>query len=109
MIFLYLLLPHYGMEGYFVSFFVSHLINFILSLRRLLKITKQTIPFYIPAFSAAATIFAIWAASALNAVPFRAGAYLLILGSLLFLLRILGREDIAWVRGLIRKKDLTRT
>ena len=41
-IFLYLLLPKYGMQGYFFSFLVTHLLNFLLSLGRLLKITGKT-------------------------------------------------------------------
>ena len=53
-VFLYLLLPRYGMMGYLFSFFVTHLLNFALSLRRLLKITGQRIPFYLPAFTLAA-------------------------------------------------------
>lgn len=106
-LFLYLLLPKYGMEGYFVSFFLTHLLNFGLSLRRLLKITKQSIPFYIPSLSAAAAIFAIWAASHVPSCTMRSICYLLILGSLLFLLKVLNREDIRWVKGLLYKKDLT--
>lgn len=106
-VFLYLLLPRYGMDGYFVSFLVTHLINFSLSLRRLMKITRQSIPFYIPALCAASTIFSIWAASFLPNAPVRGAAYLLLLGSLLFLLKILDRNDIRWLRGLIRRKDLT--
>ena len=50
-IFLYLLLPRYGITGYFVSFLVTHVVNFILSIRRLLRITKITIPFSIPAMT----------------------------------------------------------
>ena len=107
-VFLYLLLPHYGMTGYFLSFFVTHLLNFVLSLRRLLKITHQTIPFYIPASAASATIFAIWAASYPENPALRCAAFLLVLGSLLFLLKILIREDLLWIQGLIRKKDLTK-
>jgi stage V sporulation protein B len=49
--FLYLLLPKYGMMGYFVSFFATHLLNFILSLRRLLKITHTRLPVTVPVFS----------------------------------------------------------
>ena len=37
---LYLLLPRYGMDGYFISFLITHLINFLLSLRRLLLTTR---------------------------------------------------------------------
>ena len=103
-LFLYLLLPHCGMEGYFVSFLVTHLLNFCLSLRRLLRITRESIPFHVPALSISAMMFSVFASSFLSVPAQRACAYLLILGSLLFLLRILTREDIRWLAGLIRKK-----
>lgn len=48
-VFLFLLLPVYGMKGYFVSFLVTHLINFLLSLRRLSIITGFRISFAVPA------------------------------------------------------------
>jgi O-antigen/teichoic acid export membrane protein len=38
-IFLFLLLPRYGMGGYYFSFLITHLLNFLLSLRRLIKIS----------------------------------------------------------------------
>ena len=107
-LFLYLLLPRYGMEGYFVSFLITHLLNFILSLRRLLKITKQHIPFYIPALSTATTVFSISAASFAVSTLGKSISYLLILGCLLFLFKILNRSDIRWIMGLIRKNDLTK-
>ena len=103
-IFLYLLLPRYGMDGYFLSFLVTHLINFLLSLYRLLKITIKRIPLYIPLLSAASTVFGIWAASHVAGSILRGGAYLLILGSLLFLFQILRPEDLRWVKGLAYKK-----
>ncbi len=102
--FLYFLLPRYGMEGYYVSFLATHLLNFILSLRRLLKITAQRLPFHVPALSAAATVFAAWACGHVGQVPLRVVCFLLILGSLLFLLRILNREDLRWLKSLIGKK-----
>ena len=107
-IFLYLLLPGYGMEGYFLSFFVTHLLNFCLSLRRLMKITGQAIPFHIPVFSAASTVFALSMASVIPSPPVRTGAYLLLLGSSLLLTRVLTGRDLHWIRHLIRKKDLTK-
>lgn len=103
-IFLYILLPKYGMDGYFLSFFVTHLINFILSLRRLLKITGETIPFYIPALAAISTIAALWTVSHLSAPGLQAVIYPILLGSLLYLLRIIQQEDITWIKGLLRKK-----
>ena len=106
-VFLYLLLPEFGMEGYFFSFLVTHLLNFLLSLRRLLKITGEAIPFHVPALSAACCIFSIWAASFLSNTAARGGAYLALLGCTMFLSKVLSREDITWVKGLIRRKDLT--
>ena len=41
--FLFVLLPKFGIFGYFISFFVTHAVNFILSLRRLLIISKVRI------------------------------------------------------------------
>jgi len=102
--FLYILLPLYGITGYFISFLVTHVINFILSLRRLLKITRVTIPFHIPALTVAAALAAGWAAGHVSQPWLRSGAYVAILLCLLFLLRVLTRKDIAWIKGLIYKK-----
>ena len=106
-IFLYLLLPVYGMEGYFLSFFVTHALNFLLSIRRLLRITGQRIPLYIPLSAASAMLAALYAGSFVPSAAAKSICYLLILGSLLFLAKILTREDLLWISSLIRKKDPT--
>ena len=106
-VFLYLLLPRYGMEGYYFSFLITHLLNFALSLRRLLKITEEQLPWRIPALSALAGVFSVWACTFVPEAPLQVICFSLILGSLLFLLQIIGREDLRWISGLIRKKDLT--
>lgn len=103
-IFLYFLLPKYGMDGYFVSFLVTHLINFLLSMDRLLKITIKKIPSKIPLLSGASIIFAVWAAANLSNNALRCCAYLLILGALLFLGGIISCEDLRWLKGLVYKK-----
>ena len=105
-VFLYFLLPKYGMQGYFFSFLITHLVNFILSLRRLLIITGETIPFSVPALSCAAALAAGWGASRLASPVLRVGIYPVLLGSLLCLSGILGREDIAWVKGLLRRRAI---
>jgi len=103
-IFLYLLLPKYGMEGYFFSFLITHALNYALSLGRLLKISRERIPFHIPAFALSAAMAAVWAVSHLRPFLFRIPAYLALLISLLYLLRIIGKEDFLWIRGLISTK-----
>ena len=101
-VFLWILLPKYGMTGYFASFTVTHLINFLLSLRLLLKITGERLPFHVPAFSAAAVLAAVSGAGFFTVPAARITAYLLLLGSLLCLFQVTGREDILWIKGLLR-------
>ena len=102
--FLYYLLPEYGMSGYFFSFALTHLVNFMLSLRRLLKITGQRIPFHIPILSLAATLAAIWGAAYFSAPVPRLVGFTALFGSLLCLFRVTGREDLRWLRGLLAQK-----
>ena len=102
-IFLFLLLPKYGMNGYFFSFLVTHLINFLLSIRRLLRTANIEIPFYIPAFSCAAALIAALGASFVQAIPLRILSFLGLNGSLLVLFGIVSRQDLQWVKGLIKK------
>ena len=105
--FLYVLLPKYGMMGYFFSFLVTHLLNFGLSLRRLLKITGKVISFKTPVLVVIATVVSIWIASHVYTPLLRGCGYILVFGSLLVLLRVVGKEDIAWLKGLIAKNNLS--
>ena len=102
--FLYILLPKYGITGYFASFLVTHLVNFALSLRRLLKIAKVSIPFHVPALTLAAAMVSVWVSGFLGNLPMRIGAFLSIFASLLCLLKITGKEDVLWLKGLVYKK-----
>ena len=101
---LYLLLPKYGMTGYFVSFFITHLVNFLLSLLRLLKISKVSIPFYVPVMAVSAAMAAVLGASKITGITGQCLAYCSLLGCLLYLVRIIGQEDARWLRGLLTAK-----
>ena len=100
--FLFLLLPRYGMEGYFFSFLITHLINFILSLRLLIKTAGIRLNYRVSFFTLLCTLLSTFGASLLPSPLLGCCAYLLLLGSLLTLFRILSREDIQWIKGLIR-------
>ena len=101
---LYALLPRWGMEGYFFSFLVTHLLNFILSLRRLLTIARLRLPFSTPVLSAAGALAAAWGASRFSGPLPRAVVYLALLVSLLTLFQVIRREDLRWARGLVSGK-----
>ena len=102
--FLYVLLPNYGIGGYFISFLVTHVINFLLSIQRLLKISCVRISPHIPILTILSALAAVWAAGFVTAPVLRGGAYVAILGCLLVLLRIVSKEDLLWTKGLICKK-----
>ena len=101
---LYGLLPKYGIGGYFFSFLVTHAINFWLSGRRLLQISRVRIEWRMPAAALAVATAAVWAAGLLAAPAMRAGAYCVMLFCGLFLTGAVSREDLLWLKGLICKK-----
>ena len=100
---LYTLLPKYGIRGYFASFLITHLINFILSLRRLLIISGEHIPFSVPVLTLTAALVSVWASGFVSHPLLRPAAYLALLACLLFLTKILSKEDILWIKGLLRR------
>lgn len=102
--FLFLLLPEYGMMGYFFSFFVTHLINFALSLRRLLKIAGNVISRACAVLCCLGTACAVFVASHIRQPDLKCIGFVLILGSLLYLLKVISKEDALWLKGLITKK-----
>lgn len=99
---LYILLPRYGIEGYFFSFAVTHAINFALSLRRLLKISGERIPIRIPMLTIGSAAAGIFVAQLLTDSLQKTGVFLLILFSLLTLLGVFKKEDLRWLKGLLR-------
>ena len=103
-LFLWLLLPRYGMTGYFISFTLTHALNFFLSLRLLLKITGETLPFHLPAFACSAVILSVLGAGTFKTPAASIPAFLLLLGSLWCLFGVTGREDLRWLKGLVQKK-----
>ena len=102
-LFLYLLLPTYGMEGYFFSFLVTHLLNFGLSVRRLIKLTGKMIPISTVILTHIATAGSIIMSGFVRLPILRVGSYILLLGSILYLFQVIGREDLLWIKGLVRR------
>jgi len=102
--FLYVLLPRYSMTGYYISFTVTHALNFLLSLRRLLKITGEKICFHVPVFSLSAAMAAVLGAGFFHTPTATVIAFLLLFSSLLCLFQVTGKDDLLWLKGLICKK-----
>ena len=99
---LFLLLPRYGMQGYFWSFLVTHAVNFGLSLRRLIKTAGITIRPIVPVLTLIATVLAVLLGSKLGV--WSVAGYVACLWAFLTLFRVIGRDDLRWLQGLIYKK-----
>lgn len=100
-VFLWCLLPGLGLDGYYVSFAVTHLVNFALSLRRLMIASGIRISVGKPALAAVCTIAAGSIAALADGILFAGGCYLLLLGGMWYLCRIVGKDDLLWLRKLI--------
>jgi len=103
---LYILLPKYGMTGYFISFFITHVINFALSLQRLIKISGIHLPFNIPVLTCCSAILSVSAAKIVDPISFQIIIFVVVYFCLLVLFQIISKEDVAWVKGLIYKNNL---
>ena len=102
---LFILLPEYGMDGYFFSFLVTHAVNFVLSIRLLLKITEEKMQWIIPTAAILCMGISIDAASMIGGYPGKVLAYAAILSCLLSFCNIVGKEDLLWVQNLFRPKS----
>lgn len=101
-IFLFLLLPKYGMKGYYFSFFVTHLLNFCLSIRLLFRIVGVVIHVKTASLCIFAAVTAVGAAHFVPSDIGACAAFSLIFSLLLLLLGIVRRNDILWLKGLVR-------
>lgn len=104
-ILLYILLPRYGMTGYFLSFLITHLLNFVLSIRRLWKITGKLISLKTPVLVLTAAIVSVFLCETLSNPLWECVFYILLLGSILSLVRVIGRKDIIWIKNLLKVKN----
>lgn len=111
-ILLLLWLPRWGMDGYFWSFTVTHGLNFLLSIRRLLRTTRSGPQ----AGFCARLLLTATVCTALGRILGRgivspaglfciAGGYSVIFFTLCALWGIVGREDIHWFRQLLHGRD----
>ncbi len=105
---LYILLPKYGMWGYFVSFFISHAINAALSLWLLLKTTGLHIPLRVPIVTCLSMSAAIMGGRTVGNPAMKTAVFLLLAYSLLWLLGIIYQEDLVWLRSLLRMQKSSK-
>ena len=100
---LFFLLPHFGMAGYIFSFFITHLINLILSLHRLTKITKVRLTLNMPILCMLACILALMICFFVTGTIAKALCFPAVFCCLLVLMNVVGKRDFVWIKNLIKK------
>lgn len=110
-LFLYLLLPRYGIGGYLWSFTVTHAINFFLSIRRLILVTGHYPTFHATIKGAIVLGLALLLTGGQNrnvlslwGILLPGGLFLSVYVAMIFLTGTLTRQDLRWLWGLIRRK-----
>ena len=109
-VFLYTLLPRYGIRAYVFTFVLTHVINFYLSIRRLLLVTGYTPSVSFTLRSLFCAVTAVLAGGCLSGGPLWlvAGYRLTAFGAVFFLLltltNSLTRDDRVWLRRAIGAK-----
>ena len=98
---LFILLPMYGMWGYFISFFISHAINAGLSLWLLLKTTGLRVSVRIFAQLVGTLVAAIVICSVVQNPWLRTAVYLLVAFGSLWLQGVIYKEDLSWLGSMI--------
>ena len=110
--FLALLLPRYGIGGFLFSFTVTHAVNFYLSIRRLIVVTGYLPRFHSTvkaALSCAAGLLVfrfVELGTGLWGTLLSAGLFTAVYLLLILLTGALSLEDLKWLWGLIRKKNV---
>lgn len=109
---IFVLLPRYGIGGYLLSFTITHLLNFYLSIRRLVKVTDYPLPlgFFCKSFAMAAISVAIvqlvdrGGTPAILPVLLLGCVYLALFTLLLTISGTFTGADLRWVISLLRQK-----
>ena len=101
---LFFFLPVLGIKGYFLSFLITHAINFLLSICLLIRITGYRMHFKKLLLTGLSFIAGITLCSEIPWVWTRCLSFAAVLFALLYLSGILNSGDFVWLKGLIVQK-----
>jgi len=104
---MFFLLPRLGIDGYYISFALTHALNFGLSLRKTLSVSGVTLNRYFSLMIPCCAAFAILGGSCFTGPLRRAGAFLGLFFGLCVYMGLLRKGDIRWLRSLILSSKKT--
>lgn len=98
---MFFLLPKLGIDGYFLSFALTHAVNFCLSLRKVLSIGGVRLSRRFSILIPICAVFSVFGGSCFTGSIRRVAAFLGLFFSLCIYLGILGKEEIQHFKNLI--------
>ena len=104
-ILLFILLPRYGIKGYYFSFLATHFINFLLSIHLLKKLIGRITHFHTVVFTLTAALLGIFIASKYSAT-WQIIGFSSIYSTIILLLNVLKKEDFVWFKSLITNRTM---
>ncbi len=103
-VFLFVLLPKWGLGGYFATFTITHAINFYLSISRLFRVSEYGPDWSFVLRLALALVLAAFAASHLLDMYTVAVAFLLLFALSLRLTGAVDRTELHWLIGILKRQ-----
>lgn len=100
-ILLFILLPKYGMQGYYASFLITHLINFLLSIRLLQKLVGNTVHLKTAFKCVSSTTVGVLIARTFQSATAACCIFMMTFTALTLLLGIINKRELQWLKGLI--------
>lgn len=99
---LFVLLPRFGIPGYYGSFLVTHALNFGLSLKRLLKLSRPGLDISYPCLALSAWLIALFGATRFTGAARQLGAFLGLFFCASYAFGVVSAGDLKWVKNLIK-------
>lgn len=98
---MFVLLPKFGLDGYYWSFTLTHALNFALSLRKTLSVGGVALDLHFAVLMPACAAFALFGGSCFTGPIRKAGAFLGLFFGLCFYTGLLGRGDLRWLKRML--------
>ena len=99
---LFILLPRFGITGYLASFVITHVLNFALSLRRLVKISHPGMTLHYPCFALSAWLIALFGATQFTGPVRQVSAFLGLFFCVSYFFGVWSPGDVQWLKKLLK-------
>ena len=104
---LFILLPKFGIIGYFISFLVTHLLNFLLSIRQLFKLVGSSLHCRTSVLCILSAVCGVIATQQITLCLWACIVCGFIYIILLILFNVVQKRDFVWLKGLVKSKMQT--